>query len=80
MKTIDLFMMTDPEGSFKYRMTCPVTGDQIIKQPIGNYKFAKSLGRILKYVARLNYSHFSQYSVPLTKMSATTYNKIKKNK
>ena len=45
-----------------------------------NYKFAKSLGGVLKYVARLNYSHFSQYSVPLTKMSAATYNYIKKNK
>ena len=33
MNTLDLFMQTVPDGSsFKYRMTCLATGDQIIKQ------------------------------------------------
>jgi len=84
MNTLDLFMQTVPDGSsFKYRMTCLATGDQIIKQSVNSHKFTslqfKSMNRILKYVARLNYSHFSQFTVPLTKISAVTYNNLKKN-
>ena len=41
-------------------------------------KLAQSLERVLKYVNRLNYMHFSQYSAPLTKMSAITYHSLKK--
>ena len=92
MNTLNIFMSTLSDGSFKYRKTCPKTGDQIVRQLKDSFddtgdkfvremkarRLVKSLERVLKYVTRLNYSHFSQYSVPLTKMSAATYNALKK--
>ena len=85
---VHVLMATLSDGSFKYMKACPKTGDQIVRQlkdtgdkfvrEMKTHRLVKSLERVLKYVTRLNYSHFSQYSVPLTKMSAATYNALKK--
>lgn len=74
-------MQTEFDGvTFKYRRKCAITGNQIYRQSdydeLNEYDI-KRMNRVIKYCARINYNHFSQFDVPLERMTAIEYKDLK---
>ena len=77
----------EDDGSFINRRECSDEEKSLLQSagkiipshmPTDNCRINKdSMTRIIKYVLRLNYQHFSQFSTPLTMMSSEEFKAIK---
>ena len=77
VNALDTFMKTAPDGRFLYREKCLVTGSQIVAADCPP-SFRKTMMLVIKFVNRLNYNHFSQFSdMSLENMSYSTYISLK---
>ena len=88
MDCIEIFMESSEDGLFRNRRPC--TAEEIsfyknsgLKVPshmpsdIKNRVGKTSMKRIIKYMSRINYQHFSQFSTPLVEMSSAEFKAIK---
>ena len=86
---IETFMESSQDGLFRNRRPCTSAEISFYKSaemkvpshmPSVNNRIGKaSMTRIIKYMSRLNYQHFSQFSTPLVEMSSAEFKAIKES-
>ena len=80
-------MESSADGLFRNRRSCTDEEISFFKNsgmiipshmPSDNCRFDQTtMARIIKYISRLNYQHFSQFKTPLTIMSCEEFKAIK---
>ena len=90
MDCIEIFMESSEDGLFRNRRPCTAAEitfykNRRMKVPshmptdIRNGAGKTSMKRVIKYISRLNYRHFSQFSTPLVEMCSAEFKAIKES-
>ena len=90
MDCIEIFMESSEDGLFRNRRPCTaaeISFYESCKMKVPSHmpsdnrnRVGKtSMKRIIKYISRLNYQHFSQFSTPLVVMSSAEFKAIKES-